>query len=61
MTIGQVKTLLAKLFPLAVASMRLNYRGPGCDLPEDLDDDLRTLDYFGVQSGGLISMEKAFV
>lgn len=60
MTIGQLKLVFSKMFPLSVKEMKLNYKGPAADWPEALEEDLRTLDYYGVQSGGIISMEKIF-
>ena len=60
MTIGQVKALLAKLFPLNVREMKLNYKSSSSDWPEQLDDDTKTLSYYGVGSGGVISMENVF-
>eukprot|EP00455_Lapot_gusevi_P052214 TRINITY_DN7927_c0_g1_i3.p1 TRINITY_DN7927_c0_g1~~TRINITY_DN7927_c0_g1_i3.p1 ORF type:complete len:134 (-),score=24.03 TRINITY_DN7927_c0_g1_i3:16-417(-) len=57
MTVGQVKLLLSRLFKLPVEEQVLYYRGPTSDWPEKMEDDLKKLTYYGVQTGGQILME----
>ncbi len=70
MTLAQVKAFLARLFKLAAADIILSYRAPGADWPELLvpegaassaaaaaEHDARSLEYFGVLTGGQILVE----
>jgi hypothetical protein len=67
MTLAQVKAFLARLFKLAAADIILSYRAPGADWPELLvpegaaasaaEYEARSLEYFGVLTGGQILVE----
>ena len=58
MTVAQVKAFLSRIFKLSVPLIKLNYRDPNSDFPEQLSEDTRSLDSYGVRSGGEILMER---
>lgn len=55
----QVKAFLSRIFKLPASEMKLNYRIPGADWPDQIDDDqdARPLEYFGMRSGTEILMD----
>eukprot|EP00360_Condylostoma_magnum_P000046 CAMPEP_0168314840 /NCGR_PEP_ID=MMETSP0210-20121227/9570_1 /TAXON_ID=40633 /ORGANISM="Condylostoma magnum, Strain COL2" /LENGTH=60 /DNA_ID=CAMNT_0008285253 /DNA_START=1441 /DNA_END=1623 /DNA_ORIENTATION=- len=58
MTVGQFRSLCAKVFKTPIAEFKMLYReSKETIMPEELDDDLKELNYYIIQDTGEIWLE----
>lgn len=58
MTVGNLKVMFNRLFKCDVALQRLSYHDKSDAFPSVLDDDMKSLSFFGAADGGSIVMEE---
>lgn len=60
MTVADLRNLCCKLFSVDISDMKITYReSKNQIMPDTLDDDLRTLDYYILKEGGELWVEEA--